>query len=90
MRHPLVGTLIFALIAAFILVGGILTAWLGRLMDGTMYIFSGAALFAWLLASPTCPTANSGNTATGTPGSPNFCGWTARVFIFTFSPARAA
>ena len=55
MRHPLAGTLIFAFIAAFILVGGILTAWLGRLMDGTMYIFSGAALFAWLFFSPNLP-----------------------------------
>ncbi|AZR60546.1 hypothetical protein [Eikenella corrodens] len=55
MRHPLVGTLIFAFIAAFILIGGILTAWLGRLMDGTMYIFSGAALSAWLFFSPNLP-----------------------------------
>ena len=55
MRHPLVGTLVFALIAAFILIGGILTAWLGRLMDGTMYIFSGVALFVWLFFSPNLP-----------------------------------
>ena len=55
MRHPLVGTLIFAFIAAFILIGGILTAWLGRLMGGTMYIFSSAALSAWLFFSPNLP-----------------------------------